>query len=71
MAWRGGPAHSGVGFTSAIRTTPPTAPDLAEKAITRLKAVVTALDLPWDYAPLHRHLRAAVDEGDFNDPERG
>lgn len=32
---------------------------LAEKAIGALKRQVEALGLPWDYAPLHSHLRAA------------
>ena len=44
-------------------------PDLAEAAIARLKAVVVALDLPWDYAPLHRHLHAARAAGNY--PEDG
>jgi hypothetical protein len=33
--------------------------ELAERAIGSLKAVVEVLDLPWNYAPLHRHLLAA------------
>ena len=43
----------------------PHGPDLAEAAIARLKALVAERDLPWDYAPLHRHLRAAEDEGNY------
>lgn len=43
----------------------PHGPDLAEGAIARLKRVVEALDLPWDYAPLHRHLRAAAAARDY------
>lgn len=43
----------------------PHGPDLAEAAIARLKAVVVALDLPWDYAPLHRHLHAAREAGNY------
>ncbi len=43
----------------------PHAPDLAEAAIARLKKVVDGLGLPWDYAPLHRHLREARDGGRF------
>jgi len=43
----------------------PHGPDLAEAAIGRLKALVVAHDLPWDYAPLHRHLHAAVAEGNY------
>ncbi len=38
-------------------------PALGEAFLTRLKAIVERLGLPWDYAPLHRHLRLAVDEG--------
>ena len=43
----------------------PQGPAIAEAAISRLKEVVDRLGLPWNYAPLHRHLHAAVDEGDF------
>ncbi len=43
----------------------PHGPDLAEAAIGRLKALVVARDLVWDYAPLHRHLHAAVAEGNY------
>lgn len=35
----------------------PHGPDLAESAIAQLKALATQRDLPWDYAPLHRHLK--------------
>ena len=38
----------------------PHGPDLAEAAIARLKQLVAAMDLPWDYAPLHRHLHQAM-----------
>lgn len=38
-------------------------PDLGEAFLSRLKAMVERLGLPWDYAPLHRHLRQAVDCG--------
>ena len=41
----------------------PHGPELAEAAIARLKALVVEAELPWNYAPLHRHLHAAVDEG--------
>jgi len=41
------------------------APEVAEAGITRLKRLVDELDLPWNYAPLHRHLRQARDEGLF------
>jgi hypothetical protein len=37
-------------------------PELAEAYIGRLKALVDRLGLPWDYAPLHRHLRRAAGE---------
>ncbi|HEY2154376.1 MAG TPA: hypothetical protein VGH33_02015 [Isosphaeraceae bacterium] len=33
--------------------------ELGETYIARLKALVERLHLPWDYAPLHRHLRDA------------
>ena len=41
------------------------APEIAEAGIVRLKALVDELGLPWDYAPLHRHLRRAEAEGRF------
>ena len=41
------------------------APEIAEAGIRRLKRLVDELDLPWDYAPLHRHLRRARDDGRF------
>lgn len=37
-------------------------PVLAEAAVTRLKALADRHHRPWNYAPLHRHLRAAIDE---------
>jgi hypothetical protein len=40
-------------------------PDLGEASIAWLKRLVDDLGLPWDYAPLHRHLRLAQDEGRF------
>ena len=40
-------------------------PELAEAAIARLKAVVAEHGLPWDYAPLHWHLRLAVEVGNY------
>ena len=46
----------------------PHGPDIAEAAIRRLKILVAERDLPWDYAPLHRHLRAAQAAGDYPDP---
>lgn len=41
----------------------PHGPDLAEASIARLKALVVAQNLPWEYAPLHRHLHQALDDG--------
>lgn len=43
-------------------------PEIAEASITRLKHLVDDLGLPWDYAPLHRHLRLALAEGRFPPP---
>lgn len=43
----------------------PHASEVAEASIARLKRVVDDLMLPWDYAPLHRHIRRAVEEGRF------
>jgi hypothetical protein len=37
--------------------------ELGESFITRLKSLVERLHLPWDYAPLHRHLRDAEASG--------
>lgn len=37
--------------------------EITEEAIRGLRRVVEALDLPWDYAPLHRHLHRAREEG--------
>jgi Fe-S-cluster containining protein len=34
-------------------------PELTAAAITRLKALIDRLGLPWNYAPLHVHLRTA------------
>ncbi len=38
-------------------------PALGEAFIARLKSLVDRLGLPWDYAPLHRHLRTAIGQG--------
>ncbi len=38
-------------------------PDIAEEFIRRLKKAVESRAWPWDYAPLHRHLARARDEG--------
>ena len=40
-------------------------PEIAEGAIGRLKALVDAMDLPWNYAPLHRHLHQAEADGNY------
>jgi hypothetical protein len=44
-------------------------PEIAEESIARLKHLVDDLGLPWDYAPLHRHLRLAQEEGRFHPPD--
>ena len=41
---------------------------LSETFITRFKRLVEDLDLPWDYAPLHRHLHAARAQGRYPMP---
>jgi hypothetical protein len=38
---------------------------LSEAFIGRLKRLVDAHGLPWDYAPLHRHLDQAASDGRF------
>ena len=43
----------------------PQAPEIAEAGIARLKRLVDELGLPWDYAPLHRHLDRARDDGRY------
>jgi hypothetical protein len=43
-------------------------PRLAEAYISRLKSLVDRLGLPWDYAPLHRHLRDAIGAGRLGSP---
>jgi hypothetical protein len=40
-------------------------PEVSETFVARLKALVDRLGLPWDYAPLHRHLSRARDEGRY------
>ncbi len=44
------------------------APELTERFLARLKALAAARGWPWDYAPLHRHLREAAARGAFADP---
>src|SRR5262249_11683593 len=39
------------------------APELSEMFLGRLKQLVNDLDLPWDYAAWHVHLRRAEAEG--------
>jgi Fe-S-cluster containining protein len=43
----------------------PLAPEIAEAGIARLKRLVDDLGLPWDYAPLHRHLAQARLDGRY------
>ena len=38
---------------------------LSETYLGRLREIADATDRPWNYAPLHRHLEAAVAEGRF------
>lgn len=45
------------------------APALSERFIARLKRLADERALPWDYAPLHRHLHSARAEGRFPPPE--
>jgi Fe-S-cluster containining protein len=42
-------------------------PLLSETYIARLKALADRLGLPWEYAPLHRHLRRALDDGRWDE----
>lgn len=41
------------------------AEDLSEHYLARLKRLADRHGLPWNYAPLHAHLRAARDAGQF------
>jgi Fe-S-cluster containining protein len=41
----------------------PLAPELSERYLGRLKRLADARGLPWHYAPLHHHLRAAAEAG--------
>jgi Fe-S-cluster containining protein len=43
----------------------PSAPELSERFITRLKRLSERHGLPWNYAPLHRHLQEERDRGRF------
>lgn len=45
---------------------------ISEEFVGRLKRIVEDRELPWDYAPLHTHLRRAAEEGRFDrSPPRG
>ena len=44
------------------------APLLSEQFLTRLKRLTADHGLPWDYAPLHEHLRQALSQGRFRGP---
>lgn len=46
----------------------PHAPDLSEAFLARLKRLADELELPWNYAPLHHHLRRARAQGRLPDP---
>jgi Fe-S-cluster containining protein len=46
------------------------APELSETYIARLKQIVAEAGLPWEYAPLHQHLRRALTVGRFPPPSR-
>ncbi len=41
---------------------------LSEGSLRRLKALAVAHGKPWGYAPLHRHLREAMDRGEWSGP---
>jgi hypothetical protein len=49
----------------------PHAAGLSEEFLGRLKRLVEDLGLPWDYAPLHRHLHAAAAAGRLPGPPAG
>jgi hypothetical protein len=44
------------------------APQLSERFLGRIKELVSRLKLPWDYAPLHHHLRRAQVQGGWPPP---
>jgi Fe-S-cluster containining protein len=46
------------------------APELSEAYIARLRRLADEFGLPWQYAPLHDHLRQARDDGRFPPPGR-
>lgn len=45
-----------------------TGEQLSEIYIAKLKELVASRDLPWAYAPLHMHLRRALESGQFRVP---
>lgn len=45
------------------------ASELSERFLARLKKLVEVQRLPWNYAPLHRHLRMAEQEGRLPPPQ--
>lgn len=49
----------------------PQAPDITEEFLGRLRELVDRLGLAWNYAPLHHHLRRAMDEARFPKSPRG
>jgi hypothetical protein len=46
----------------------PHAPELSERFLSQIKHLARDLDLPWDYAPLHRHVLRACAEGRLDSP---
>ena len=53
----------GVGCTFVIRTISQWLRKSRKPGLARLKRLVDDQGLPWDYAPLHRHLRLASEDG--------
>src|SRR5208337_4711815 len=49
----------------------PLAPELSETFLARLKQLACRHDWPWNYAPLHQHLRQAQAEGRLKIPSVG
>jgi len=48
----------------------PHAPALSEEFVAKLKRLSEATEWPWNYAPLHHHLRRAAEDGRFPAPPR-
>ena len=63
------PAPSAAASITATRPIRHHAHALSEAFLGRLKRLVDDLELPWNYAPLHHHLRQAEAEGRFPPPE--